>query len=365
MKRDSNRHETLNISHYCLFVLMALFLFFCFKMMRGYLDAVIIATLLAFITNPIYERIKTQCGDRGNLAAFIACILLTLVIVIPFFLTMSAVLKQGIHSFTAINAWIKAGNLEQIRELPWISTGLPFVERHLAWIDFKGLDLQSIVIKVTSYSGELLVDQGGNLVKNITAVTGKFMLMVFIFFFVVQDQKKITQYIFHLLPLSASHETVIVKKIKTIGKSAILGTVVTAAAQGFAGGLAFTICGLPGFFWGVVMAFTSLVPLVGTALIWVPAAGYLVLSGAVKSGIFMIVWSVVVVGCIDNFVRPLFMKGSAEMGTLIIFFSVLGGINYFGLTGLLYGPLVFGITMVLMVIYDLEFRSFLDSQDQN
>ena len=112
------------------------------------------------------------------------------------------------------------------------------------------------------------------------------------------------------------------------------------------------------------MAFASLVPMVGTALVWLPASLYLFASGAWKSGIFLIIWSIVVVGMIDNFIRPLFMQGSAGMSTILIFFSILGGLSFFGLTGLLYGPLIFGITMVLFYIYELEFRSFLNGQDK-
>ncbi|MCK5097751.1 MAG: AI-2E family transporter, partial [Desulfobacteraceae bacterium] len=87
-------------------------------------------------------------------------------------------------------------------------------------------------------------------------------------------------------------------------------------------------------------------------------------AGSIKSGVFMIIWSVVVVGMIDNFVRPLFMSGSANMSTVVIFFSILGGLNFFGFAGLLYGPLIFGITMVLFYIYELEFTEFLDNQDK-
>jgi predicted PurR-regulated permease PerM len=113
------------------------------------------------------------------------------------------------------------------------------------------------------------------------------------------------------------------------------------------------------------MAFASLIPLVGTALIWVPAAGYLFISGEWGYGIFMVTWCAVVVGMIDNFVRPLFMQGAADMSTLLIFFAILGGINYFGLIGLLYGPLIFGLAMVFLHIYNLEFGSFLNNQDRS
>lgn len=365
MTNETNPIERLNISHYFLFMILALFLVFCYKMVAPYLDPVIMAFLLSIMANPAYLRLKARLRGKSNIAAFLSCILLTLVIVVPFVLISSAVIRQGILSFNAINHWIDSGNLERFTQTPMVADIMTYAEKQLTGDLFQDIDLKAVLLKVSSFSGEFLVNQGGYLIANISSVTGKFFLMLFVFFFVVKDQKKIFDYLFHLMPMSSAHETILVEKIEAVAKSALLGTLVTSGAQGIAGGIAFTICGLPGFFWGTVMAFASLVPLVGTAIIWLPAAGFLLVSGAIKSGIFLIIWSVVVVGTIDNIVRPLFMKGSADMSTLLIFFSILGGLNYFGLIGLFYGPLIFGITMVLLYIYDLEFHSFLNHQDNH
>ena len=109
----------------------------------------------------------------------------------------------------------------------------------------------------------------------------------------------------------------------------------------------------------------SFIPVVGTALIWVPAAAYLFLTGDIGWGIFLVVWGVVVIGSIDNIIRPLLMQGSSGMDTLLIFFSLLGGIQLFGLIGLIYGPLIFAITMVLFKMYEEEFKQFLNMQDNS
>jgi predicted PurR-regulated permease PerM len=189
--------------------------------------------------------------------------------------------------------------------------------------------------------------------------------MIFTFFFFLRDEKKIFDYVLHLVPLSTSQEDRILEKIKTVAKSALLGTFVTAAAQGAAGGIAFAICGFPGLFWGMVMAFASLIPMVGTALVWIPGVLFLVATGHMGLAVFLTLWSVILVGGIDNVVRPLFMQGSADMNTLLIFFAILGGMNLFGLTGLLYGPLLFGLAMVLLYIYSIEYESFLTDQDNS
>lgn len=342
---------------------MALFL--SYQMIKPYLDPVIIAVILAVLSNPVYQWFKIKCKGRKKTAAFLSCIVLILLIIIPLTLVFLAVIKQGILSFNAINQWVAQGNIEKLTHTPFVSKMLLLSQKYLRGSLLKGIDLNAIMITVSSHAGELLMNQGKDIITNISSVVGKFFLMSFVFFFAIQDQKKNFEYVSHLIPLSTAHEKIVVNKIKAVAKSALLGTLVTSASQGFAGGIAFTICGLPGVFWGAMMAFASLIPVVGTALIWVPGAIWLFISGAWYHGIFMVIWSVVVVGMIDNLVRPLFMKGSADMSTLLIFFSILGGINYFGLTGLLYGPMIFGLTLVLLYIYDLEFHHFLDHQDQN
>src|SRR5690606_27364726 len=139
----------------------------------------------------------------------------------------------------------------------------------------------------------------------------------------------------------------------------------TAIAQGIAGGLGMWLAGFPGLFWGTMMGFASFIPVVGTALIWVPATLYLFIMGDISWMIFLLIWSIAVVGSIDNLLRPLLMQGSAGMNTLMIFFSLLGGLQLFGLIGLIYGPLIFAITIVLFNLYEEEFQPFLNRQDNS
>ncbi len=354
-KNDQPMHEKLNISHYFLFMLIFASLFLCYKMIHTYLTSIIFGLILAILANPLYEGVLKKVKGRTNLASTILCALLIIVIMLPLALLLSLVIKQGIISFNAITDWVMAGNLEKI-------TGL--FKKHLPEISFiNNIDLKSAITTVSANSGKYLIQKSGSIAGNISALFMNFGLMIFVFFFVLQNENKLFDYIFHLMPLSKNHETILIEKIKAVSRSALLGTLVTAAGQGFAGGIAFAICGLPGFFWGAVMGFASLIPVVGTALVWMPAAIFLFIIGNIKLGIFLIIWSVVVVGMIDNFVRPLFMSSSANMSSILIFFSILGGLNLFGLAGLLFGPLIFAITMVLLYIYELEFARFLQTQD--
>jgi predicted PurR-regulated permease PerM len=362
----------LNHGHYFLFFLLFVSIFTCYKILKPYLNPIILATILAILVKPIYQKLARFFGGRRNLAAFLTCTLLTLVVVLPLAFMLIALIQQGIQSFNAIYDWIAAGKYKALGESTWVVSITTIVQKYLPDIQkfFPDFDLNSIridriLLQASSTVGRKLLNQSGQLFGNITILIGQFFLMLFAFFFIVRDQDKMFDAILHLVPLSASHEKQILEKIKSVAQSALFGTLITAIAQGFAGGIAFHIADLPGFFWGTAMAFASLIPVIGTALIWIPAAFYLFLSGHWGYSLFIVLWCAIVVGMIDNFVRPLFMKGSGEtMSTLLIFLSIIGGINYFGLIGLLYGPLIIGLTIVLLYIYSLEFKSFLNQQDK-
>jgi predicted PurR-regulated permease PerM len=364
MTDSCNPDRRLNIGHYFLVFLIVVALFFCWQIMKPYMDPVIFALILAALTSPVNAWLMKRFRGKENLAALASCFLLIMVIVVPVVILLSLVIRQGIHSLSAIQHWIAAGNLNQVMTSPLITRVLALADQYLPGSIVENIDLGAAAMQVSSSAGKWLVSRGGYFIGNISLVAGKFFIMIFVFFFAVRDRKRILDYVLHLIPLSTGHEKILANKIKDVARSALLGSLVTALAQGAAGGAAFAICGLPGFFWGAVMAFASLIPVVGTALVWVPAAGYLLISGSWGYGLFLVIWCVLVVGMIDNLVRPLFMSGGAGMSTVLIFFSILGGISYFGLAGILYGPLVFGITMVLLYIYNLEFEVFLARQDQ-
>jgi predicted PurR-regulated permease PerM len=151
----------------------------------------------------------------------------------------------------------------------------------------------------------------------------------------------------------------LLKQFRIVSRSSLLGILGTAAAQGAVGGIGLAIAGLPGVFWGSVMAFTSLIPFIGTALVWVPSVAFLLLTGHTGAAIFLTLWSVLVVGTLDNFLRPVLMKGGSEMSVLWMFFAVLGGLQLFGMPGLVYGPIVFGLCQVLLRLYQVEFGGML------
>jgi predicted PurR-regulated permease PerM len=165
-----------------------------------------------------------------------------------------------------------------------------------------------------------------------------------------------------MCPLHEDQEDAILLNLRSVSKSVLVGGLLVAALQGLAGGIGLALVGIPALFWGTVMGFASLVPVVGTGLVWMPACLYLLLMGQWQSSLFLFVWSAVGVASIDSFLRPYFMRGSAGMSTFFIFMSIMGGIKVFGMAGVLYGPLILGFTMVMLRLYGEEFSEVLSSR---
>jgi predicted PurR-regulated permease PerM len=180
--------------------------------------------------------------------------------------------------------------------------------------------------------------------------------MIFVAFYLVRDGGEMVSGIRYYIPLRVEQEDRIINGIRVVTKSVLLGTFLTAVCQGLVGGIALAILGFPGLFWGTMTALASLIPLVGGYLIWVPIALYLLLLGEVKSAVLLAIWSTVASGIIDNFVRPLLMKGKSKMSPFYIFLAILGGVQYFGLKGILYGPLILSFAMIMLFIYGVEYR---------
>ncbi len=362
---DGCRELRLHYGHYFLLFLLVVLLAACYQILKPYLHTIVMAAILAALFHPFFRFLESKFRGRSQLAALATCLLLTLVVLLPLFFVLIGLVQQGVGSFHAISNWLAEGGLQKVLHHPRLAAGVAFLQDKLPNFSLTPEKINEVLLGLSSGMGRNLLQHGGELAGNLTGLVGKFFLMLFVFFFLLLDGARLVATLHHLVPLSTSHEKQILDKLKTVSRSALLGTLVTGLAQGLAGGIAFLVCGFPALFWGVMMAFASLIPAVGTALIWLPAAAYLFIAGRWGHGVFLVLWSMIVVGSIDNFVRPLFMKGAAEMSTVLIFFAILGGIGYFGLIGLLYGPLLFGLTLVMLYIYRIEFGSFLEGQDRS
>jgi predicted PurR-regulated permease PerM len=351
-------------NRWALLVFLAGSLYACYLLIEPFVQPIILAILIGMLTIPLHERVLAKLNGRHNIASLLSVVLLTLVLLIPTIVVLAAILKQGITYSLMVKDWATAENVQDLFQQPWMLELKAWLDRVLPADALNPERIRSQALAVASGAGKQFAGVSTAMLGSVTTFVVDFGLVLFVLFFVLRDHNKLFEFIRHALPLSRSQEDALLKEVVDVSKSALLGSFLTAITQGFVGGFGFYLAGIPALFWGSMMAVSSLIPVVGTALVWVPAAIYLFIVGETGWGIFMVVWGVVVIGSVDNFLRPLFMQG-ASMGTAVVFFSLLGGLHVFGLAGLIYGPIIFAIALVFFRLYENEFSDFLESQDKN
>ncbi len=357
--------KQISSSHYVLIFALLAAAYACYLIVQPYVNSIIMAFIISLLMFPLHEWIEKKLPNKPNIVSLLSCTVLTFIIVIPLLAVFAAIVQQGSVATQGIYHWVTAGGIEEFFKQPWILKAVNLANEYLP---FDKIEPQKIAEKI----GQLATSFGSNLVAisakilgDATSFLASFLLMLFVLFFLLRDHDKIIKALRHILPLSRSQEDRLLNEIEQVSKSAVLGSFLTAVAQGIAGGIGMWVVGFPGLFWGTMFGFASFIPIVGTALIWIPATAYLFIIGDTNWAIFLAIWSMAVVGSIDNILRPLLMQGSGGMNTLMIFFSLLGGIQLFGLIGLIYGPLIFAIAIVLFNIYEEEFHGFLNNQDKS
>ncbi|KKD01726.1 MULTISPECIES: AI-2E family transporter [Photobacterium] len=350
--------------HWMLMAALAVATYASYRLIEPYLGPIVMAFIISLLFYPLHARIENRLG-KPNRSAILSCTILTFIIVIPVLIVFASIVQQGSAFSKDSYAWLTTGGPKEVLSHPYAQTVLHTINK---WSPFESLDVQSIVQKLASAASKLgtqLLNISAKLLGDATNFVLSFLLMLFVLFFLLRDHDKIVATLRHVLPLSRSQEDALLTEVEQVAKSAVMGSFLTALAQGVAGGFAMWLAGFPGLFWGSMMAFASFIPVFGTALIWLPASLYLLLIDQWEWAVFLIAWGILVVGSIDNFVRPLLMQGNSGMNTLLIFFSILGGLHLFGLIGLIYGPIIFAVTLVLFKLYEIEFKDFLDQQDHS
>jgi predicted PurR-regulated permease PerM len=342
-----------------LLIVVLFSLYLTLLILRPFSHTIIFAIVLASLFYPVQTWLVRHCRGKKSIAALLSILIITFVIIIPLALFFSALITQGVQSINDINDWIKAGNLQKLIEDPRTLAYTAWLHEHEQLFDIGKLDIQGNVLQLSKNFGQFLLSKGADLLGNMAGIISRFLIMMFIIFYLLRDGETMVERIKYLAPLREDQEDRIIHRIRAVARSVLLGSFLTALCQGVFGGIGLSIVGIPGLFWGAMMGFTSLIPLVGTALIWVPACIYLALLGKWKSMVFLTLWSVLVVGSFDNFMRPYIMKGQAGMSPFYIFLAIIGGVQYFGLAGILYGPLILAFAMVMLFIYEVEYQEFL------
>jgi len=179
--------------------------------------------------------------------------------------------------------------------------------------------------------------------------------MLYLLFFVLRDGERMLEAIIRALPLGDERERALFAKFAEVSRATIKGTLVIGLMQGFLGGVMFSILGVTGaVFWGVVMVILSILPIVGASIVWIPVAIFLLMSGAWIKALVLVIFGAVVIGLLDNILRPLLVGRDTKMPDYIILLSTLGGLSVFGISGFVIGPIIASLFLSVWVMFQEE-----------
>ncbi len=310
-----------------------------FDVLRPYYSSVLWAIILAVIFNPLKNRLKLYVGDRNGLVSLITVLIICLIVFTPLAIIISSLAIE----FNAVYVKLQGNETQLPVILADVIHHLPRWARHF----LSDHDLDSTTEIQKKLSDVAL--QGSQYLAGSVFVIGKstfgfalgFVIMLYILFFLIKDGAYLVNLTLAALPLSSYVKHHLFMKFAAVARATVKGTVVVAIVQGALGGIAFYIAGLEGsLLWGALMAFLSIIPAVGSAIIWVPAAIYFFASGMLWKGIFIVVFFVVIIGLVDNILRPLLVGKDTKMPDYLILISTLGGMEVYGINGFVIGPLI-------------------------
>lgn len=327
-----------------------LVLYYSYLIIKPYLLDIFLALVVFFTAKPLYHVLCRLFFDRRVLASGITCLILLLVILIPLFTLMSIIASQALEFSNQVSQGLQKGTL-----WPWIASKLDTVKLYLAHLNLplpQEIQLDQVIQTAVTKASAFIYTNAIGLIRGFTVFFFDLLLVLFIAFFMFLQGDVFIEAIKELSPLDPVHNDEIIRETETTIKATLWGTVIVAFLQGALGGVGFLIFGLPQpAFWGTVMIPAAVIPIVGSAIVWGPAAIYLLFSGHLGAGIGLIVWGGIMVSIIDNVLKPILVKGSGSTPSIFILFSILGGLTYFGVIGFILGPLILSFLLSLLRIY--------------
>jgi|HigsolmetaAR205D_1030408.scaffolds.fasta_scaffold00383_17 predicted PurR-regulated permease PerM len=314
------------------------------------------AIFLAFLLHPLHVRLSRRLKGREQWSAFLLTVL-ALVIVIGPLTALSAAfaaqvgdLLQFVQSMVADQT---KRNVLDPSNVPWLNEALGWLERTF---DVNVAQARGWLVESSRNLLQWLASMGGKVFLGAVNTVVGFVLMIFMLFFFLRDGDEMFGALRELIPMERSYKARLFDHLASVTRAMVYGTGLTALIQGALVGLAFFFVGLPSpIVFGVIAALVALLPVGGTAIVWVPAAIVLAAQDRWGAAIFLVIWGTLLVGLVDNVVRPMLVSGRASVGTLTVFLGVMGGISAFGAIGLFLGPVVLAL-IIALVRFMLDLR---------
>ena len=321
-------------------VLLGILTYFSWLLITPFLGYILGAILIAFILYPLQRRLERK------LSAGKAAMILLLVAIIGFILP-----------FVVVGIVVARDAAALLEEIDPDEIGITPVEEFIEDTTGFELDLGQHLTDAAEQAGSILIDQTFAWLGTITHALVGFGLVIFLIYYLLKDGQDLVAWIRERTPLPDEVQEELVMELREITRAVLAGHVLIAIIEGTIAGLGLFATGIPNAtFWTFVMVILSLIPLIGAFLVWGPAVGYLILTGEPVLAAALAIYSAVVVGVADDYLRPIVVDRYAELSPAIIILGVVGGVYAFGVIGLFFGPVLLGVFIAVITVYDEQYE---------
>jgi predicted PurR-regulated permease PerM len=325
------------------------------SMLRPFLTTILLAAIFAGLAHPVYARILRLARGNRPLASGLTLLLTLVLFVVPLLAILGVVANQAIRVTASITPLIQR-LLNEPLFLDEQLQRLPGMERLLPYRDQIVTSLGDVVGAV----GTFLVGSLSSTTRGTVSFVFHFFLMLYTMFFLLMDGQSILRGLLNHLPLTDDDRQQMTSRFMSVTRATVKGTIIIGIIQGCLAGLAFRVVGIPdALFWSLVMVVLSILPAIGGALVWVPACIILAASGEVLKAVLLAAFCALIVGSVDNVLRPRLVGRDTKMHDLVILFSTLGGILAFGPVGFIIGPILAGLFVTSWEIFAVAYRDVL------
>ncbi|MBF8794657.1 AI-2E family transporter [Pseudomonas monteilii] len=331
-------------------VLLALVTIAFVWILLPFYGAVFWAVILAILFAPLQRDLVLRLGRHRNLAAAVTLLVCLLIAVLPVIIISALLVQEG----ATIYQRIEKGELDIAGHIEGLKALLPsFAQNGLERMGMG--DLEGLREKITKWAmqgSQFLASQAFSFGQGTFDFLVSFGVMLYLLFFFLREGAELARKVRMAVPLPEQQKRRLQLKFSRVVRATVKGNLLVAATQGALGGLIFWVLGIPSaLVWGVLMAFLSLLPAVGAAMVWAPVAAYFLATGAIIPGLVLIAFGVLVIGLVDNLLRPVLVGKDTRMPDYLILISTIGGLAVFGLNGFVIGPLIAALFMSSWAIF--------------
>lgn len=327
-------------------------------LLQPFFSIIVLALVVSGVFNPLYRRLCLKLPATA--ASMVTCALIFLLLFVPISFFVGVLANEAYDLYLAAKGFVLGQSVKDLIENSHVIERINQVLGHVN-LSITGEELNRGISELGRTVGLYLYEQARAITTNVFSFIINFFFMLLIVFYLLVDGPRLVSFITNLSPLPDDQDQKLINKFKDIARAVLLGNGLGGLIQGTLGGIVFAIFGLKSpFLWGVIMALLAFLPIVGIGAVFIPAAVYLFVKERIAAGIFFLVFYLVVSGGIEYFFKPKLVGQRMQMHTLLVFFSIIGGLKLFGILGIIYGPLVVTAFLTLADIYQSSYRNLVE-----